>query len=157
MIKHLPLLAIALLLSPDGGRALVQPNNSRCTRRSAVSGWIAAAAGTAAASGFGLLGTVAAPGAASAAEDNRVLSDEEMEARVARKMELLQSGKGPRGPRGGKATDIRSDVNPEAAENLRSRSALENARIAMDKQNELKNRDKAQKRDDLCEMLGRGC
>ena len=82
----------------------------------------------------------------SAAEDNQVLSDEEMEARIARKMELLRSAKSSTDGPKGKATDIRSDINPEAAVNLRSRSAIENAKIAMEKQQELKNRDKAQKR-----------
>ena len=80
-----------------------------------------------------------------------------MAARVARKMELLRASKSGGGSSTVKATDVRSDVNPEAAVNLRSRSAIENAKIAMDKQKELKNRDQAQKREDLCEMLGRGC
>ena len=99
------------------------------------------------------------PVVANAAEDNQVLSDAEMEARIKRKMELLaakKSGSGAPAPRG-LVTDTRSDVNPDAAVNLRSRSAIENAKIAMDKQKELQNRDKAQKREDLCEMLGRGC
>lgn len=94
-----------------------------------------------------------------AAEDNQVLTDEEMAARIARKMELLRaskSGGGSGGPTG-RATDIRSDINPEASVNLRSRSAIENAKIAMEKQKEILTRDNAQKREDLCEMLGRGC
>ena len=115
-------------------------------------GW-AAATGAA----TGTLLTIGLSPPANAAEDNQVLSDEEMAARIARKMELLQSGKGPRGPRTVRATDVRSDINPEASENLRARSAIENAKIAMEKQAEIKNRDKSQKRDDLCEMLGRGC
>jgi len=95
-----------------------------------------------------------------------VLSDEEMAARIARKMELLNKSKSGGGGGGGvdlggggttPVTDIRSDVNPEAAVNLRSRSAVENAKIAMDKQKEMKSRDNAKKREDLCEMLGRGC
>jgi hypothetical protein len=97
---------------------------------------------------------------ANAAEDNQVLTDEEMAARIARKMELLRASKSGGGSGGGptgRATDIRSDINPEAAVNLRSRSAIENAKIAMEKQKELKTRDNAQKREDLCEMLGRGC
>ncbi|KAL7490673.1 hypothetical protein ACHAWT_000227 [Skeletonema menzelii] len=99
---------------------------------------------------------------ANAAEDNQVLSDEEMAARIARKMELLQKSKaggGGGGGGGGKSpySDIRSDINPEAAVNLRSRSAVENAKIAMEKQKEMKSRDNAKKREDLCEMLGRGC
>ena len=129
------------------------PHRSSFSRREAVSrGWAAATGGATA-----TLLTTGLPPPAQAAEDNQVLSDEEMAARIARKMELLQSGKGPRGPRTVRATDVRSDVNPEASENLRARSAIENARIAMEKQAEMKNRDKSQKRDDLCEMLGRGC
>mmetsp|Transcript_26252 Transcript_26252/g.37492 ORF Transcript_26252/g.37492 Transcript_26252/m.37492 type:complete len:164 (+) Transcript_26252:34-525(+) len=99
---------------------------------------------------------------ANAAEDNQVLSDEEMAARIARKMELLQKSKAGGGGGGGGGVkspyaDIRSDVNPEAAVNLRSRSAVDNAKIAIEKQKELKSRDNAKKREDLCEMLGRGC
>ena len=128
------------------------PHRSGYSRREAMSrGWAAATGATA------TLLTTGLPPPAQAAEDNQVLSDEEMAARIARKMELLQSGKGPRGPRTVRATDVRSDVNPEASENLRARSAIENAKIAMEKQAEMKNRDKSQKRDDLCEMLGRGC
>ena len=40
---------------------------------------------------------------------------------------------------------------------LRGRSVIDNAKTALAKQDELKKRDKKQKRDDLCEMLGRGC
>ena len=85
-----------------------------------------------------------------------------MAARIARKMELLQKSKagGSGGGSGGiksPYSDIRSDINPEAAVNLRSRSAVDNAKIAMEKQKEMKSRDNAKKREDLCEMLGRGC
>lgn len=98
------------------------------------------------------------PTATNAAEDNRVLTDEEMAAKIARKMELLRaSSQGASSQPNVRATEIRSDINPKAAANLRSRSAVENARIAMEKQKELKSRDKAKMRDDLCEMLGRGC
>lgn len=92
----------------------------------------------------------------SAAENGFVsLSEEEMAARVARKQELLRrSGSGSKFVSG---LDVRSDVNPEAGQNLRSRSMVENAKETLAKQQELKNRNKAQKRDDLCEMLGRGC
>eukprot|EP00584_Thalassiosira_punctigera_P006525 CAMPEP_0172535470 /NCGR_PEP_ID=MMETSP1067-20121228/7465_1 /TAXON_ID=265564 ORGANISM="Thalassiosira punctigera, Strain Tpunct2005C2" /NCGR_SAMPLE_ID=MMETSP1067 /ASSEMBLY_ACC=CAM_ASM_000444 /LENGTH=166 /DNA_ID=CAMNT_0013320403 /DNA_START=8 /DNA_END=508 /DNA_ORIENTATION=+ len=107
--------------------------------------------------GGGAIAFLPATPRANAAEDNQVLSDEEMAARVARKMELLRSAKSNAGGPAGRATDIRSDVNPEAAANLRSRSAIENAKIAMEKQKEMKSRDQAQKREDLCEMLGRGC
>lgn len=95
---------------------------------------------------------------ANAAEDNQVLTDDEMAARVARKRELLAAKSGGGGGRpSGSATDIRSDVNPDAGVNLRSRSSVENLKTAMEKQKELKNRDTAQKREDMCEMLGRGC
>ena len=100
--------------------------------------------------------TSLSPDCANAAEDNQVLSDEEMAARVAKKMELLRSAKSRTGSTVS-STDVRSDINPDAAVNLRSRSALENAKIAMEKQKEMKSRDSKQKREDLCEMLGRGC
>lgn len=96
------------------------------------------------------------PTYANAAEDNQVLSDEEMAARVRRKQELLRAKAGG-GSAPVSATAVRSDVNPDAGVSLRSRSAVENAKLAMDKQKELKNRSKAQTREDLCEMLGRGC
>ena len=84
-----------------------------------------------------------------------VLTDEEMAARVARKQELLrrQGGLGA----SGSALDVRSDINPEAGVNLRSRSIIENTKSALAKQEEMRKRDTATKRDDLCEMLGRGC
>jgi hypothetical protein len=90
------------------------------------------------------------------ADEGTVLSDEEMAARLARKRELQKAASN--GQQLMKAaSDIRSDVNPEAGTNLRSRSFVDNAKIAMEKQEEMKSRDKAQKREDLCEMLGRGC
>ena len=52
---------------------------------------------------------------------------------------------------------IRSDYNPEAGANLRSRSMVDNAKSTLAKQDEMKKRKSKQKRDDLCEMLGRGC
>jgi len=119
------------------------------TRRQAISGWTSAALGTA--------GLVSHPLMTPAAEENVAISDEEMAARVARKQALLKSGKGAGGNLPVGATDIRSDFNPEASTNLRSRSVIENAKIAVEKQSEMKSRNKAQKRDDLCEMLGRGC
>ena len=147
------LFAILLAAIPQSCDALVNtPHRPDYSRREALSrGWAAATGAS------GIMLTAGLPPPARAAEDNQVLSDEEMAARIARKMELLQSGKGPRGPRTVRATDVRSDINPEASENLRARSAIENAKIAMEKQAEMKNRDKSQKRDDLCEMLGRGC
>ena len=98
----------------------------------------------------------------------KVLTDEEMEARVARKLELLRqkdsAGRSPPDP-GAQQTfnqriyesNIRSDYNPDAAVSLRSRSFVDNAKASLEKQKELQKRDKKQKRDDLCEMLGRGC
>ena len=83
------------------------------------------------------------------------LTDEEMAARVARKQELLR--RQSQGASFTSSLDVRSDVNPEAAVSLRSRSFVENAKSSLAKQEELKRRDKATKRDDLCEMLGRGC
>ena len=72
-------------------------------------------------------------------------------------MELLKASKSGKREVVPSAAAISSDINPDAAVSLRSRSALENTKIAIAKQNELKTRDKAQKREDLCEMLGRGC
>ena len=105
-------------------------------------------------------------------EPLRVLTEEEMEARVARKMELLRQRDAAATGRSSPAMDpgeqqifnqqiyessIRSDFNPDAGVNLRSRSIIDNAKASLAKQEELKKRDKKQKRDDLCEMLGRGC
>ena len=100
--------------------------------------------------------------AALADEAPRVLTDEEMAARVARKQALLaaQNGRSASSSASSSAgldSNIRSDVNPEAGVNLRSRSFVDNAKVALAKQNELKKRDQKQKREDLCEMLGRGC
>ena len=102
-----------------------------------------------------------------------VLTDEEMAARVARKMELLrqrdaakkiappiQGGSGMEARDGGMPgmdRYIASDYNPEAGINLRSRSRGENLKSAMAKTEEVKKRSTKQKRDDMCEMLGRGC
>eukprot|EP00978_Attheya_sp_CCMP212_P048964 scaffold598648_cov43-Attheya_sp.AAC.1 len=84
-----------------------------------------------------------------------------MAARVARKLALQKSAASTSSKRsslpGSAATDVRSDVNPEAAVNLRSRSLVENAVATLEKQEEMKKRDKIQKREDMCEMLGRGC
>lgn len=93
---------------------------------------------------------------AHAADGPVVLTEEEMAARVARKQELLRQRSG-----GGGAPvsslDVRSDVNPEAGVNLRARSLEDNLRGTLAKQAELKARDTKTKRDDMCEMLGRGC
>ena len=99
-----------------------------------------------------------------------MLTDEEMAARVARKQELLKQQSARKASdaqmifngdyqKGNRALDsnIRSDFNPDAGEALRSRSFVDNAKNSLAKQEELRTRNKAQKRDDLCEMLGRGC
>ena len=39
--------------------------------------------------------------------------------------------------------DVRSDINPEASQNLRSKSMVENAKASLEKQEEMKKRDKA--------------
>ena len=88
----------------------------------------------------------------------RFLTDEEVAAAAARRRELAQQQDIQRGGfasalEGG----IRSDYNPEAGANLRSRSFVDNAKATLAKQDELKKRNAKQKRDDLCEMLGRGC
>jgi hypothetical protein len=124
-----------------------------CTRRSCLT-----------AAGLSLLPLAACAGEP---EPMVMLTDEEMAARVARKQELLRAqsakkakdaqflfnGDYQRGVRSNQQMldgSIRSDVNPEAGEALRSRSFLENARATLAKQDELKNRDKLQKREDLC-------
>ena len=106
-----------------------------------------------------LLGAAIAAPASCAAEPLIVLTDEEMAARVARKQELLRAkaAGGTASTQRGLDGAIRSDINPDAGVNLRSRSMLENAKATLAKQEELKKRDKKQQRDDLCEMLGRGC
>ena len=90
-----------------------------------------------------------------------LLTDQEMAARVARKMELLRQQSAGTRPTASSGSvyeaNIRSDFNPDAAVSLRSRSFVENAKASLSKQQELKTRDKKQKRDDMCEMLGRGC
>lgn len=92
-----------------------------------------------------------------AAEDNVVLSDEEMAAKIARKQALKNKAPVGMDKLPTSAADIRSDINPEAGVNLRGKSLSENAKATIAAQKELKNRDKSQKREDLCEMLGRGC
>ena len=108
---------------------------------------------------------------ASAIAEEFVMSAEEA-ARVQRKMELLRAKSGgasaPPKPSIDAQTgmqmnqqffesNMRSDYNPEAAAALRSRSFVENAKATLASQEELKKRDKKQKREDMCEMLGRGC
>jgi len=168
---------ITTLLALTRVSSLVAPGSS-CSRREAVSRWTGAS--------LGFMGLIVQPHAAPAEDDVAApvvdapvaaapvvpapdfvasdvaappaLTDEEMAARVARKMELLKNAKAAAA--GGKpmaGADVRSDVNPEAGVNLRSKSSFENAKAALEKQKEMKSRDKMQKRDDLCEMLGRGC
>lgn len=119
------------------------------SRRSAVTAAVASAVS-------GML-----PALARAAEPEpmpiRFLTDEEVAAAVARRQLAQQQDI----QRGGFASalegGIRSDYNPEAGANLRSRSFVDNAKATLAKQDELKKRNAKQKRDDLCEMLGRGC
>ena len=103
--------------------------------------------------------TVATPSEAADTGDFKavVLTEEEMAARVARKQALLRAQSSGGNYRSGMNDYVASDINPEAGVNLRSRSVMENAKASLAKQEELKNRSKKQKRDDLCEMLGRGC
>ena len=91
------------------------------------------------------------------AEENVVLSDEQMKARIARKQALKNKTPVGMDEIPTSATDIRSDVNPEAGVNLRGRSLSENAKATLATQKEMKNRDKSQNREDLCEIFGRGC
>jgi len=145
------LLASTILLSAPGINNALVANQPQSNRRAFIS------ASTAAATALILNNNNIEP--AQAAEDNAVLSDDEMAARIARKKELLKrskSGAGDNEPPAA-ASDIRSDVNPDAGVNLRNRSLGENAKVALEKQNEMKGRNKAQKREDMCEMLGRGC
>lgn len=142
------LLVLTITLLLFSSTSALASNTRPHTRRETLSGWTAAALAT--------TGLVYHPFVSLAAEENTALSEDEMAARVARKKELLAQNKaGVKAPVA--AGDIRSDVNPEASANLRSRSVLENAKIAVEKQSEMKSRNKMQKRDDLCEMLGRGC
>jgi len=136
------IVTVAFLSLSSTSALSVAPN---CNRRTALINGIAA------------VGIIALPTIAFAAEDNVSVSEEEMAAKVKRKMELL--GRVQANPEAAPmaAMQIRSDVNPEAGSNLRSRSSFENAKVALEKQKEMKNRTKQQKRDDLCEMLGRGC
>ena len=109
------------------------------------------------ASGPAILAAAAAggPPAVSAAEPEEpvVLTDEEMAARVRRKQELLRE----RQLGLIKGTDLPPDYNPEAGPNLRAKSIGQNLKESLEKQKELKQRKPSLKRDDLCEMLGRGC
>jgi hypothetical protein len=161
MLRTLSLVGVLVLLSVTHSMALstshsnVKHQHQSTTRRQ----WAATAAaflvGTTVTTTIGM---TAAPAVVHAAEDNVVMTEEEMAARVARKLALQKSAANPNRsslPVG--ATDVRSDVNPEAAVNLRSRSLVENAKVSFEKQEEMKKRDKTQKREDMCEMLGRGC
>ena len=134
-------------------KSISQSTSTTSSRRDIIAaGWAAAGAGAAS------LAFLATPTLVNADEGQAVLSDDEMAARIAYK-QALKSGKSPKGRDAIPATasDIRSDVNPDAGVNLRSRSLGENAKNAMEKQKEMKGRNKSQKREDLCEMLGRGC
>lgn len=56
-----------------------------------------------------------------------------------------------------KGTDLPPDFNPEAGTNLRAKTIEQNLKESLEKQKEMKQRKTALKRDDMCEMLGRGC
>ena len=129
------LLALVLTMTPAAAMAV------QCHRRVVLSGSVAAA--------------LSAMPAFAEEEAPRVLTEEEMAARVARKQELLR--KSVSSTNYVSATDVRSDINPDAAVALRGRTLSDNMKSTVAKQKELKNRDKATKRDDMCEMLGRGC
>jgi len=125
--------------------ALVSPGTClRAASRRAI--FQAAAAGTAA--------RALAPHT-SVADDFVVLTDEEMAARVRRKEELLRAKSG--GKKQVSSTDVRSDVNPDAGLSLRSRSLGDNYKASQKKAEALKEMSRQEKRDELCEMLGRGC
>jgi hypothetical protein len=142
MMKLYCILVIALL-SVIQIDALAAPSS---TRREAISaGWAAAS--------LTFLTTIQPANA----EENKVLSDEDMAARIALKKALKSGAARGSDAVPGAASDIRSDVNPAAAANLRARSLAENAQNSAEKQKEMKSRDKKQKREDMCEMLGRGC
>jgi hypothetical protein len=147
MMKSLRTLSVALLATQAYGLASPQP-----TRREVISsGWAAAASLT-------FLTTIQP---ANAEEGAAPLTDEEMAARIAKKMALKAKVGKPAADGAdaipSTAAAIRSDVNPAAAVSLRSRSLAENAKTSLSKQQEMSARDKKQKREDLCEMLGRGC
>lgn len=117
-------------------------------------------------SGVMLMTTATVPQMVLASDEGGVLTEDEMAARVARKLELQRKSRGGGStsaassagiPSSAYTADIRSDINPEAGTDLRSRSFVENTKIALEKQEEMAKRDKKQKREDMCEMLGRGC
>ena len=115
----------------------------------------AALAGGPALLGPAILAATGRPAPVSAAEPEAAvtLSDEEMAARVRRKQELLRQ----RQLNLVKGTDLPLDFNPEAGTNLRAKSIEQNLKESLEKQKEMKQRKTANKRDDMCEMLGRGC
>ena len=111
----------------------------------------------AAASALGLLAGAALPHCVRAEGSSApvVLTEEEMEARVRRKEELLRQRQGSKATVS--ALEVRSDFNPEAGDNLRSRSLRDNYKVSKERADALKSMSRAQNRDELCEMLGRGC
>ena len=108
---------------------------------------------------LGQLVLVGVPVASSAAEP-----DEAEAARIARKLELqkksMAGGAAPPAEsayrRDGQLPDdalnVRSDFNPEAGQNLRSRTLSQSYDLEKRREKEYK-----RTRDDLCEVLGRGC
>ena len=70
----------------------------------------------------------------------------------------VSGGEGPSGlPTEQALQNIRSDINPDAGVNLRKATLEENMKRNKAAQASLKNRSSLEKREDLCEMLGRGC
>ena len=104
---------------------------------------------------FGPALLAAGPPPVSAAEPEPavMLTDEEMAVRVRRKQELLRE----RQLGLVKGTDLPPDFNPEAGTNLRAKTIEQNLKESLEKQKEMKQRKTNLKRDDMCEMLGRGC
>ncbi len=133
-------LALCLLIGTlcPGAALVVRP----VPRRQAVAGAVAT-----------LAASLASHASVAFADEPVVLTDEEMAARVALKQELLRRKSGG----GGMPITSEPDYNPAAGVNLRSRSIGENFLIEKEKQDEYKKRDKMQRRDDMCELLGRGC
>lgn len=105
--------------------------------------------------GPALLAAAGRPAPVSAAEPEpmAMLTDEEMAARVRRKQELLRE----RQLGLVKGTDLPPDFNPEAGTNLRAKTIEQNMKESLEKQKEMRQRKTNLKRDDMCEMLGRGC
>ncbi len=115
-----------------------------CARALRVGGWTRREMMGAASLAIGL--TALRPPAL--AQEILLLTDEELRERTRQKLEKAQQSRGGDAP---------LDYNPEAGVNLRAKTIEQNLKESLAKQAELKKRDTKQKREDLCEMLGRGC